>query len=127
MATALTTFVASRLNPDLVNEVDPVGRFVAIDETNGNDWINIDNRMIVIIKNTTANPMTCTFTAVSTYSGIDLPDEEVIIPANQLCIIGPWPNKDFGGGGAKTTVDVQYSGTSPVGKILILDVKQNDA
>ena len=36
-------------------------------------------------------------------------------------------NKDFGGGGAKTTVEVQYSGTSPVGKILILDVKQNDA
>lgn len=126
-ATAVTTNQASRINPDLVAEVDPGGRFVAIDDTNGNDWVNVDNRMLVIIKNTTVNTLTCTFAATSTYSGIALPDEVVVIPANQLCLIGPWPNKDFGGGGVNTTIEVQYSGTTPAAKILILDVRQNNA
>ncbi len=126
-ATAVPTFLASRLNPDLVAETDPAGRFVAIDDINGNDWVNVDNRMLVIIKNTTVNTLTCTFTATSTYSGIALPDEVVVIPASQLCLIGPWPNTDFGGGGVSTTIEVQYSGTTPAAKILILDVKKNDA
>lgn len=124
--TNVPTFDASRLNPELVDEADPVGNFIAIDEPNGNEWINSNNRMLAIVKNTTANPLTCTFSAISTYSGIDLPDEVVIIPANQLCLIGPFPNKDFGGGAASRVVEVQYTGTTPAGKILILEVTKND-
>lgn len=126
-ATAITTKLASRINPDLVDEATPVGRFVAIDDANGNNWINVDNRMLLIIKNTTVNTLTCTFEATSTYSGIALPDEVVVIPANDLCIIGPWPNADFGGSATNTLIEVQYTGTTPAAKILILDVKKNDA
>lgn len=125
--TALTVISASRLNPQIVDEADPVGDFEALDEPNGNSFTNINNRIICIIKNTTANELTATFEAASTYSGIDLPDEAVAIPANDLCIIGPFPNEDFGSGAANKTVLIAWSGTAPAGKILVLDVTANNA
>lgn len=125
--TLLTVVPASRLNPELVDQADPDGNFVALDEPNGNSFTNVNNRIICIIKNTTANELTATFSASSTYSGIDLPDEVVAIPANDWCIIGPFPNKDFGSGAAKITVLIAWTGTTPAGKILVLDIRPNDA
>lgn len=125
--TALTVQPASRLNPEIVDQADPAGNFEAIDEPNGNSFTNVNNRIICIIKNTTANELTATFAASSTYSGIALPDEAVAIAANDWCIIGPFPNKDFGSGAASSTVLIAWSGTAPAGKILVLDIRPNDA
>ena len=126
-STNVATTPASRVSPFVVAETDPGAPFVAIDDVNGDNWVNINNRMLVIIKNITANDLTVDFVTSSSHAGIALPDEQVVIGANQLCIIGPFPNAEFGSGGSNTTIEISYAGTTPDGKILILDIKPNDA
>lgn len=125
-STNVTVIPASRLNPQLmdVSVGNAESPFVAVDNPNGDNIINVNNKVIVMIKETGTAALTVTFSAVSTYSGIDLPDEVVVLAADDLCIIGPWPNVDFGGGAQSNVIEIAYS--TSTASILPLLVAQSD-
>jgi len=97
--------------------------FVGVDQANGDNIINVNNKVILLFKDTAAG-VTVTFAAVSSYSGIDLPDQTVVLTADQLCIIGPWPNEDFGGGAQNNVIEISYNASTA--SILPLLVVKSD-
>ena len=124
--TRLTPVDASRFNPQVVDPTtaDPGAPFAAIDEVNGNDFVNKTNRMILIVFNTNAtNTLTMTVKSNKVVDGVTLPDIAESIATESMAIFGPYPASQEQTG---KVVEIDWSGTAPDGKVLALEIGQND-
>ena len=125
--TALTLKKASRINPLTDDSALPVTNYVSLDNVNGNsvEVAGRRNVVILIVNNTSGvNALTVTQKTHATISGIVLPDEATVIAAGAVAIIGPI---DEGNMLTNETAQFDFAGTSPQGKIMAMEVVQNNA
>ena len=126
--TALVAESASRIDPYIGVKDDPGAPFVAVDDVNGMSFVNNMNRSVLIVKNeNAANSLVVTIPMPTTQkvAGIQVPDEVVTIPAEEEAYIGPFGaewHQD-----TSKTVHLNFSGTAPDGKIMQLNVAENNA
>lgn len=82
----------------------------AADAVNGNSFANTSQNVVVKVVNGSGGSLTVTFTTITNYDGLSMPDLEVTIPNGEERIIGPFSNSNYGN---SNTVYVDYStGTS---------------
>lgn len=76
----------------------------------GDEFANANGNTILLVNNGDGSPVTVTIVTQSTYQGLALADQAVVVAAGEIEAIGPFNTDDFNDSNGR--VQVTYSGVT---------------
>lgn len=108
--TALTVQTTGRVS----NGLDSGTAMESADQANGMYFSNTGQNVVVRIVNGDVSSKTVTFTTAQSFDSLALPDLDVVVPAGEERIVGPFPNAQYGSGTSNTDVYVDFDSDTNV-------------